>query len=400
MSLAETTPYARRLAYLTFVDEDDGVMVGRPDTGSYALLPREGAEAVKRLGDRQSPEEVAAWFEASTGASLDVADLVASLEELGFMASTEVESQPPKGVRGQRLGALAFSPWAWLLYAASWLAAATIMVARPDLRPSYTHIFFTTHLSLLPVAIATAQPPLMVLHEAYHALAGRRLGLPSQMRIGRRLYFVVAETRLNALYSVPRRQRYLPFLAGIVVDALVLSWLTIGAAFVRAAHGPSWLREYLLALGVTVVVRLVWQAFFFLQSDLYFVISAACGCSNLQAAARFRLHRAYQRLLRRPVPPFGDDWTSRDVAASRWYAPLLFVGVLAAGLNLVVFVIPATVHLGVILVHRLSHPYAAGAVELLDTSIFFTLAIGQLAVMAFLAIRDRRRSAPPVTDFE
>ena len=31
-----------RLAYLTFVEEVDGVMVGRPDNGSYALFPPEG----------------------------------------------------------------------------------------------------------------------------------------------------------------------------------------------------------------------------------------------------------------------------------------------------------------------------------------------------------------------
>lgn len=394
---SETSSGVIRIAHLTFVEEGDGVMVGRPDTGQYALFPAEGAEAVRLLRSGEQAGDVSAWFERETGTPIDLDDLYATLADLGFLAATDAEAEAPTPVRGQRLGRLAFSSLAWLLYVTSALAAFGLMVAEPRVRPDYHSIFFTSHLSLLPIAIATAQPPLMILHEAFHAMAGRRLGLPSKLSIGHRLYFIVAETRLDALYSVPKRQRYLPFLAGMVIDVVVLSWFTIAAFLIMRGGGPGWLSGYLLALGVTVVVRLLWQAFFFLESDVYYVISAVCGCSNLQAAARFRLYRGYRRLRRLPVPDFGEDWTPQDRAASRWYAPLLFVGLVAAGVNLVLFVIPSVIHLASILVTRLGHPATTGTANLVDTAVFLLLALGQLTIVAALWLRDRRRSRAAAT---
>ena len=38
-----------RLQHLTYVDDGDGVMVGRPDVGSYAVFPSEGADLLRSL---------------------------------------------------------------------------------------------------------------------------------------------------------------------------------------------------------------------------------------------------------------------------------------------------------------------------------------------------------------
>ena len=73
------------------------------------------------------------------------------------------------------------------------------------------------------VALFAGQALLALVHESFHVLAGRRLGLRTSVRISRRFYYAVYETRLDGLVSVPRRQRYLVILAGLLADVLVVA---------------------------------------------------------------------------------------------------------------------------------------------------------------------------------
>ena len=58
-------------------------------------------------------------------------------------------------------------------------------------------------------------------HELAHLIAARAVGVNSRMGISHRLWYLVAETDLTGLWSVTRNQRYLPMLAGMIVDLTV-----------------------------------------------------------------------------------------------------------------------------------------------------------------------------------
>src|SRR5690242_13643630 len=90
-----------RLHRLTMVPEDDGVMVGRPDTASYALFPEEGAEALRMLDGGTPLGEVAAWYERTCGETLDVDDFLAVLDDLGFLTDDGEPPPPTAPVRWQ-----------------------------------------------------------------------------------------------------------------------------------------------------------------------------------------------------------------------------------------------------------------------------------------------------------
>jgi len=131
------------------------------------------------------------------------------------------------------------------------------------------NVFFSPSFVVVQVVLALAQLPAVLWHEWFHVLAARRLGLPSRLGIGRRLYFVVFETELNGLLGVPRRHRYLPLLAGMLADVLIFSGLTLAAA-VDLNDGLSWVGRLCLALAYTVLLRLAWQFYVFLRTDLYY----------------------------------------------------------------------------------------------------------------------------------
>ena len=77
----------------------------------------------------------------------------------------------------------------------------------------------------------------MLCHEAFHAPDGRRLGLNSKLSIGRRFYYLVFVASLDGLVAVPRRKRYLPMLAGMVLDVLVAASLTVAASALASTTG-------------------------------------------------------------------------------------------------------------------------------------------------------------------
>ncbi len=224
---AEITAGTLRLQPLTYVPEGDEVMVGRPDIGSYGVFPPEGAELLQALESGASLEEAARRWHHRTGETLDVTDFLEVLDDLSFLVPEGENPKVREQVRWQRLGRAVFSGPALLGYATVILLGLVAMVLDPGVRPNYSHIFFTSQLAVITVVLALAQFPLLLLHETFHALAARRLNLPSTLGIGRRFYYLVAETRITSLYSVPRSQRYLPFLAGALVDAVGVGVFTL-----------------------------------------------------------------------------------------------------------------------------------------------------------------------------
>jgi hypothetical protein len=380
-----------RLHPLTYVDEGDGVMVGRPDTGSYGVFPREGADLIRSLAAGGTLESGAQRWHEQTGASLDVPDFLGILDDLGFVAADgEARAEPPP-VGWRRLATAVFSPPAWLLYAAVVLAGLAAMAADPRLRPSYRNVFFTEHIALIPIALLFGQFPLLLLHEGFHALAARRLGLPSRLGIGRRFYYLVAETRLNSLYSVPRAQRYLPFFAGALIDTVGVAGFTALAWAGRHWGAPAWLSGLALAYAFSGVLRVAWQCLFYLETDFYFVLNTASGCADLHGAARHRVRGWVSRALRRPPRPGADAWSDRDHAMARWYAPLIVTGYGFSLIMLVTVAIPTAVRFWSTVVHRLDGSQSRTVGTVADTLVFVLFSLTELGLLGYVTIRDLRR---------
>src|SRR5262249_33242492 len=273
------------------------------------------------------------------------------------------------------------------------VAALIAMVRRPDLAPAYQHLFFTrSSLTILTLGIVLGQVPWMLLHEASHALAGRRLGLNSKLGFGRRCYYLVFTTALDGLVAVPRRKRYLPMLAGILLDVLVVATLTLAAGALAGTGGfGALVYKLFLCMAFGVVLRLAWQFYFFLRTDLYFLASTVLGCNDLQTVSRQLLTNRLNRLLGRGRHVVDEStWTPRDRAVAGWYSWLMVGGY--AFLTALIFtaMIPAAVRVTEIAAHRLTKDLSV--LSGLDFVVFLTLNFGEFLVAGYLALRAYRRN--------
>jgi hypothetical protein len=399
-----------RFHLLTFLDEGEDTVVGRPDIDSYVVLPADGAALLRRLYDGIAPADAALWYAQQYGEPVDMADFLDSLHELDLLEddgapgegrtdpvldAVSDPGEPRSTVRYQRLGAAVFSRPAWAFYAATVLAAVVVVVNEPSLAPQHRHVFFTGSLVLVELTLFALQFPLVLVHELAHVLAGRRLGLRTRLRMSRRLYILVFETVMNGLVAVPRAQRYLPMLAGMIADLVVASALTVGA---WALGGPvadvAWASRLCLALALTTVLRIAWQLYFFLRTDIYYLLTTVLGCVDLHAVTRQYLSNALNRRLGRLDRLVNEDaWHPRDRRAARWYGPLVLVGyALAVGL-LIVVMLPITWTFLSSAIGRVFLGEASSGRQFWDSALLLALNVAQLAAAGFLALRERRATA-------
>jgi len=325
---------------LSFVPDGLDVIVGRPDAGSYAVLPRDGAELLRHLTEGMSARRAAEWYETTFGEPVDVSDFLESMDGLGFLRPADAPIAPAAAPRFQWLGRVLFSRPAWTGYLLIATACLYLLVRQPELRPRPSMVYFTGSLVLVQLLVLFGQTPLAFLHESFHVLAMRRLGLPSKLSVSNRLTYVVFETQSSGLLSVPRNRRYLPFLAGILLDLEVFFILDLVASVTRSGNGFTLVGRICLAVSYVVAARIGWQFLLYLRTDLYYVLATALNCQDLHDASTAIFANRMRRFFRRTAHLVDEEqWTQRDRRVGSWYGWFLLVGYTAAfGLILFVFV--------------------------------------------------------------
>lgn len=385
---------------LTFIDEGSQVVIGRPEVDSFAVFPADAAAVLRRFQAGDDLAAVAAWYQETYGEPADLGDFVQTLRELDFIRPDGAgHEQPghdrgavPPPVRWRRLAAVLLGPPALCLYGVAAVGALYLMWRVPALLPSPSKVFFSS--SLLVVMLATTAFELagIAVHEGFHVLAGRRLGLASSLSAGRRLYFLVFQTRLVGLLGVPARKRILPFCAGLVADAVVVSALTATAEAARLAGWPPWIGRVAVGLAYVTVLRMLWQAMIFMETDLYHVLASALRCPDLHGMTRTYLRNRWARLRRRPGQMSAEaSWSNRDLRIVRGYAPFVLAGSLALTAVAAVSAVPVIAGLAMRVYHGIADG-SVGSPRFWDSAVAGTVVVSQFAVVGLLEIRNRMRA--------
>ncbi|RZB17447.1 hypothetical protein StrepF001_22375 [Streptomyces sp. F001] len=386
---------------LTYLDDGDETVVGRLDVDSYAVFPPDGVALLRELESGRTPSDAAAWYAERYGEPVDMAEFLTTLRELGFvrqegdLLDNADELGGREAVRWQRLGRALFSPFAWICYIALVAAAVAVCLVDPRMVPHQQNVFFTDYLTVVGLTILFGQIPLTLLHELFHVLAGRRLGIRSGVRLGRRFYFVVFETALDGLVAVPRRKRYLPMLAGLLADVLVIAGLIVVAYVTRYSNdGISMLGGICLALAFTTLPRMVWQFYFFLRTDVYYLISTVLGCVDLQTVTRELLGNRVNALLgRRDRLVDESRWHPRDQRVARWYAPFQVMGYAFAIATLLFVVVPLAWQFFGTALRTIASGGALPTSRFWDAAAVLGFSLFEPAIAAVLFLRERFRRA-------
>lgn len=335
-------PSPAQIATLTLVADGDSFIVGSPHTAEYVEVPELGATIVRWLQQGLDVAECERRAAGLAGEAVDVVDFLTVLADEGLFAETE-PADLVAGRNMRRWGALLFHPAAWMAYGILSLTGPVLLIVMPGLRPSYRDGFpFATQL-LNIVAVSLLGMAAVAVHEGAHVLATAALGLRSRLSVSRRLYFLTFQADLTRLWSVPRRSRYGPLLAGMAWDAVVLA-VALALEAALAGHADPVAVRLLRALVLLQASALIAQSLVFVRTDVYALLVNATGCTTLWATKGALL----RRLVRRATPADERQLAEagpRETAWARRYLWLYVPGIAIALCYLVYFVLPSLPHL-------------------------------------------------------
>lgn len=386
---------------LSFQVDGDEVVVGRPAGDNFGVFPADGAALLRHLQRGASLREAARWYEEEFAEAVDMTAFVTHLDELGLLRQADDPPDPDGSQpRWQGVARFVFSRPAALLCACVVALAIAGCFRHPNLVPARHDVFFSRSLLIVELTVLVGQVPLTLVHELAHLLAGRRLGVASRIRMGHRLTVVVFETVLDGLVLVPRRRRYLPLAAGVLADVVMMGVL-VDAAWLLRDLGPraSLPMSICLALAFTTLPRILWQLFFFLRTDGYYLLATALRCDDLDAAGRDVVRQWWCRHaggIARLVTPraarsamLPPDRSPRDRQAGRVFAPFLVAGYAVFLATFVVVVLPLAWHFG----DRIVEGFSRGGVWRWDAAGVLVLNLGEPVAARLLAWRERRHAA-------
>lgn len=292
-----------QLIPLSIQREGDLYLVGSRKLNRFYQMPEAGVQIIHLLQEGLSLSEVKQRFGHGRDHGIDIDDFVSTLAEIGFTGTNSsckaVDSSSGRPKRWVRLaGRVAFS-WPLVLISSLVVLYAAICLGRfPQAMPSLKVFYFPGHLTGSLLLLLVLRLFLLILHEWGHMLAAARVDIDSRLGIGNRLWTIVIETDLTGVFSLPRRKRYLPLLAGMLVDIVCIALLLLVVIQLIGAHANSFLIQLLQALILQTLLVMLWQTNIFLRTDLYYVLGTLLGYPDLDRDARIYLRALTYRLSR------------------------------------------------------------------------------------------------------
>lgn len=339
---------------LSVVDDGDEVLLGDRRIGSFVAVPPVGGTVIRALQAGATVDQATAVAEDLAGEPVDVRLFLEELQTLGIVGAEAVgpvRSAPIQQRRwvygpGRARARPMFATPAWILYGVAFAFSVGCLVLRPDLWPSPHDVFIVDDVGASALLLMVMNLAGAALHEGWHWLAARAAGVPARFGVDRRWNFLVVETDLSQVWTLQRRQRYGPLLAGMAVDSTVLAVLLASQVTARIGmwEPPELVARVTAAVVFLVVSGMAWQFLVFFRTDLYAVLVVATGCRNLWRVKTLLLRRAVGRLTpEEAIELVGAS--ARDLHVGRWFRWVWLIGFAAVVGWFVLFSLPILVTL-------------------------------------------------------
>lgn len=392
-TVVEVYPFTRQA-------DSEEIVIGRSDTVVFLALPPDAVEILDHLADGKTVGQTQAIYQAKYGEIPDMEDFLGLLEQKGFVKPQCAPALPlafpgigsPSSVSGQPRSPVRFhfanfpQPLAQMIYSRPMLVGASLIIGLalvavaidPALIPGWDALLFTEHLTLMRLSLALLTYTTIFLHEMAHLVAARAVGVSSRLGISHRLWVLVAETDMTGVWAVPKNQRYLPFLAGPLLDVfsasaiILVTWATM-YGWISLPRGILRLAQAML---LVYLLRLLWQCYFFVRTDFYYVIANAFKCKNLMHDTQVFLRNQLMGLIRSGRIINQAHIPAAEMRVIRWYAVVWIAGRILAFSTLIFITAPLIYNYALIIGAAFARGYTADPYAFVDAlvmgALFFT----------------------------
>ncbi|MEH2071770.1 MAG: hypothetical protein V7K47_27070 [Nostoc sp.] len=384
--------------------EGDEFIIGRVDTNIFLALPSDAIELLDYLAAGKTIGQAQSLYQKKYNELPDIEGLLEVLEANDFvniLSSKQTVlptyTKQPKQKNhftwiSQSSAKQLFSYKVLISYALVILLALVAVIFKPAIMPGYQAFVFTKNVTLMTLILTGINVVAVFLHEMAHLVAAKAVGVSCQLRLSNRLWILVAETDMTGIWGVPRNQRYLPFLAGPLLDVVLTSVLLL----ILFAQQEKWVvispivSQLMQAIALSYLLGLLWQCYFFVRTDFYYVIANFFRCRSLMKDTKVFLQNQIFRLLRFSHPTDQSSIPKGEMRVIRCYAVVYILGHIAAFWSLFFIGIPTMWNYASLLLGTLSAGYQSNPYAFTDALVMGLLVFGIQGIGIFLWINSLR----------
>ncbi|WP_232698192.1 hypothetical protein [Brevibacillus daliensis] len=316
------------MSHLSIQPDGDEYTVGDPNLREFIRVPEEAVMVIRLMDGSKTVEEVQAKLLTEHGVEVDVLDFAEALLEMNLIRSVDdqilIEHTQIEAKEWMRkLGQFFYGKVGVTLYSICAAAVVAIYLVRTDLFPTFQDAFVLSSIGLNTLLIFVVSWFLLLIHEIGHLLAAARLGISARLRLSLRLYWLVVETDMTGMWSQPKQQRYVPYLAGMLWDSVLL----LGALFVQLMLSTeSFWFGFSKMVALVLLFRLTWQFLVFIRTDMYFVMINSTNTSNLMMNTQTFLKSLVRIKLKEEEAREWDNLSAQEKTVSKRYSLFYVLG--------------------------------------------------------------------------
>ena len=346
------------VAVRPFVQRPDGeaTIIGDVDRKVYLAIPTEGLDILNALSAGKTVGEAAQAYQDKHREQVDINDFLQTLEREGFVAPADTVPRDAHAHQHKQVKSFSFD---WISpKMAKRLTGKTVFFTGlsliivglvllfddPGLMPtSKALVFEGGNFALLMIVTFIVAMMGVSIHEIAHATAARSVGVSATLGISNLMWVLVAQTDISGIWMVSKAARIKAYLAGFFIDLSLSSILVIYLHGARNGYLPTSNSVLLWAYAVlaTFLFRIIFKFFFYLRTDIYYVLATLVNAKNLMGDTERLLNNIVKRLtFRRHKVISQDNIPRRERRWVRVYAGVWVFGRIFALVALTFTILP------------------------------------------------------------
>jgi putative peptide zinc metalloprotease protein len=384
--------------------EGDEFIIGRVDTNIFLALPSDAIELLDYLAAGNTIGQAQRLYQQKYHELPDIEGLLEVLEENDFvniLSSKQIvlptHTKQPKQTNhftwiSESFAKKIFSQKVLIGSVLVIVLALAALVFQPGIMPGYQAFVFTKNVTMMTLILTGINVVAVFLHEMAHLVAAKAVGVSCQLRLSNRLWILVAETDMTGIWGVPRNQRYLPFLAGPLLDVVLTSVLLL----ILFAQQEKWVAinpialQLIQAIVLSYLLGLIWQCYFFVRTDFYYVIANFFRCRSLMKDTKVFLQNQLFKLFKFSRIADQSSIPRGEMRVIRCYSVIYVLGHIAAFWSLLFIGIPTLWNYASLLLGTLSAGYESNPYAFTDALVMGLLVFGIQGLGIFLWINSLR----------
>jgi hypothetical protein len=330
--------------------EDNEFLIGREDISVYIAIPKVGVDAIQLLKKGMAIKEAKEIIEGKYNTDIDLLSFVNKLLYYNFIRKIDDEViqskiQPKnamlRNIKKKHVSWL-FSKPALIVYSISIFLLFYSMLMMPTYIPKPMDLFFHDSISIVVLTTFFVGWLISIKHELAHLFAAKSVGIEGRFGIGHRLHFVVLETDVTNLWSIPRKKRYIVYIAGIISDLFLAAILTLLLILndIQIIILPTLLYLFFKMIILGEFMSVLWQFRFYMKTDIYYVVANILKCKNLLddsiAYIKLKLSKFFKKVSTQEF----HEIPKEEMNIVRLYSLFFIIGTLVTLIMALVYAIP------------------------------------------------------------